>query len=369
MSSEAYGSRMLATWGHIADAIQSSNTRSVAQYAKDQIITPSVAIEAGLISNPILIDALHTLNGIFSAYIMQAATRKLNVQSIETNRLLHSLATDRSKLGSAAIGGATIGAITAHMDGGESYLDWGDEPGFSLENLESNARQSTLGRDSASQMQQASNLGVGRILDVTAGIGENRASFQLMIQFRSKIASGEVIGNILSSGVKNESAKQRFHRLMAGELDLWRDVILLDDVIKADRQLRREASSDEEGMFRRILDQRRRRGSFLSLLSLNPNINELNNIFVISRSTFDRLQTNLGNLARSQVKRDEMFERSGAIFLAVVDASYGSMELFTHSFSGSAELNDRMIKSMGKGNDIDIMDIFKQFQNSNSLVF
>lgn len=368
--SGSFGNQTLAAWGHIADAIQSGNSRSVAKYVKDQIITPSVAVEATLMSNPILIDSLHTLNGIFAAYIMQAAQRKLNVQSIETNRLLHSLSTDRTKLGSAAIGGATIGAITTQLSGGHEFLDWGAEPGFSLENLAGEAsRSSQMGRDNAQQMQQAANLGVGRVLSVTAGQGDNTTSFDLLVQFRTKVTSAEHLARILTSGVARETARQRVHRLLAGELEGWKDIIGLDDVIKADRELRRIAREDDDGMFKRILEQRKRRGSFLSLLSLNPNINELSNVMVISRNTFTRIQTQLGNLDRDQAKRDAMFEACSAIFLAVIDPGSETMELYTHSFEGSAELNARMIKSMGGKGELDVMDIFKQFQNNNSLVF
>lgn len=365
------GSTTLQFWAHVADALISGQAKSVAQFAKDQIITPSVAVEASLVSNPILIDGLHTINGILAAYIIQAATRKLSINNIETTRLLHSLSTNRSVTGSAIVGGSTIGAIAGSMESLHGdYLQWGtQQDGFSLEALErDDKRSATIGKDIGEQFTQSGNLGVGRIVRIEVEAGGNKTDVPLMVQFRTQIASADPIVNLLTTGVKKETAKQRIIRFMAGELHGWRDVVMLDDVIKVDRQLRR-ADNGEDGIFRRVLEERRKRGSFLSLLSLNPHINELNNIYVISKNSFDRIQQQVGNLTRSTVKRDELFERSGAIFMAVIDPEYDSMTLYTHSFDGGAELTSRMMKTMGRGNDIDIMDIFKQFQSSSKLVF
>ncbi len=375
--SERNSSRILGMFGHIADALQSSNARSVAQFVKDQRIAPRVAVDASLMNNAMLVDALHTLNGIFSAYIMQAAVRKLSVNDIRTQRVLHSLSTDRTALGSARVGAGTLGSIAASMESFENGLpEFGvyhsvAEDGFSLEAYDdgekSTRRVVRAGKDTAEQIQRPANLGVGRILEVEVSSGEHSAPLQLMVQFQTQVASGDSIQRVLVSGVTQETAKQRAIRWWAGELDFWREVVMLDDVIKAEREIR-AADAAGTGMFKRIYENRRRNG-FLSLLSLNPNINELNNIVVINQSTFNNIQAETGNLDFDSRKRDEMFERSGCIFLAVINDKYDSMTLYTHSFEDGTELTSRMIKNMGAKGDVDVMDIFKQSQNHNSLAF
>lgn len=371
--SEKSTSSIMSAFGHVADALQSGHVKSVAQYTKDQRIAPAVAVDATLMSNPILVDSLHTLNGIFSAYIMQSALRKLNVNNIHTQRVLHSLSTNRTKLGSATIGVGTLGEIAASMEdfnGGLPNLSVDNDQGFSMEaygdDTRVRRRESRSAKGNVEQLQKPANLGVGRILEIDVGVGDNTAPMQLMVQFQTQVAPPSVLENLLVTGVQKQTAKQRFTKWRAGELRGWEDIVLLDDVIKAERDLR--AADAGSGMFKRILENRRK-GGFLSLLSLNPHINELSNIIVLSQSSFDRVQAEVGKIEFNQRKRDEMFERSGAIFLAVLNEKYDTMTLYTHSMEESTELTSRMIKTMGGKNDIDVMDIFKQFQGNNSLVF
>lgn len=366
--------RIIGMFGHIADALHSSGSKSIAQFTKDQRITPRVAVDTALVNNPLLVDTLHTLNGIFSAYIMQSALRKLNVNNIQTNRLLHSLSTDRTKRGSGILGVGTLGEIAASMEDFHGGLPMGgivqDNNQFAVGfrgDREQRGVSSRMGRGAADGIRQNSNLGVGRILDVDVSVNGNEAPMQLLVQFQTQVIAAEYIERLLVTGLGKETAKQRLVRFKAGELRAWRDVVMLDDVIKAERKLRREDAA-AGGMFKRILDERYSSG-FLSLLSLNPHVNQLNNIYVINQSSFDRMESELGSLEFDQKRRDKMFEQSGALFLAVVNDRYDSVRIFTHSLDGSTELTSRMIKQMGGKGDVDVMDIFKQFQNNNSLVF
>lgn len=368
-------SRILGMFGHIADALHSSGSKSIAQFTKDQRITPRVAVDTALVNNPLLVDTLHTLNGIFSAYIMQSAVRKLNVNNIRTNRLLHSLSTDRTKMGSGILGAGTLGEIAASMEDFHGGLPTGgvvqnDNPfavGLRVAREDHRGVSSRLGRGAVDGIRQNANLGVGRILDIDVSTNGNEAPIQLLVQFQTQVISGEYIERLLVTGLGKETAKQRAIRFKAGELRGWRDVVMLDDVIKAERKLRREDAA-AGGMFKRILDERTKSG-FLSLLSLNPHVNQLNNIYVINQSSFDKMESELGSLEFDQARRDKMFEESGALFLVVINDRYETIRIFTHSLDGSTELTGRMVKQMGGKGDIDVMDIFKQFQNNNSLVF
>jgi hypothetical protein len=97
-------------------------------------------------------------------------------------------------------------------------------------------------------------------------------------------------------------------------------------------------------------------------------VNELNNIVVISRSTFEQVQNQTGNFANNMRKRDEIMAQAGCVFLAVVDPREENVVIYTHTIDGSTELSSRDIKAMGGkgGSDMDLMDIFRQFQSSTS---
>jgi len=314
------GSNVLSLWGHVFDALQSGNARSIAEYTKDQRINPQVGLEASLVNAPFITDVLHTLNGIFSSYIMQAATRKLNVNSIETNRMLHSLSTDRSKVGSASVGFGTAASIAASMESFHNGLAWGGvEPDFSMEARDNpDEYKTTVGKKTGDDIRQPSNLGVGRILEVGVEANGNHASVIMTVQFMTQVANANAFERLLVTGVKPESAKQRYHRWRAGMLDGWKDV--------------------------------------------------LNNIVVISRSTFEQVQNQTGNFANNMRKRDEIMAQAGCVFLAVVDPREENVVIYTHTIDGSTELSSRDIKAMGGkgGSDMDLMDIFRQFQSSTS---
>ena len=397
----------------VAKGVLRSNsvkTDSLVRFTRATRVEPIALVDQRLVHLPYMGDVMQTMSSIFIGYYLQAVSLAVNVGRINVIRLLDSLNPHRDVAdASAAFLTDSLAGKAPKFLSTESYM-------FGLPSLESletdlerdlfaeaaarkkqqdeknmkdtlqNIAGSKVGKFVQSQGQgdvgeevnpngirggvsnksdlqklvtEATNLSVGKLIEVTIEDGDKKATFPIMVRVISTIVNGPTLVHILSDQSRwYATAKERFHMWRAGQLEFVRDLVLCQDLID---EHRRALLNDKSGAYKEILE-RRAGNAVASAMTGTPSVATASNIVVLSKQSAKEIEQVTGGRFTDVKFRNRLFDRSYVMLMAVIDPEWEQITIYHRGIALPTEMMLKELKATNKGTGPDISEILKAYQ-------
>ncbi len=258
---------------------------------------------------------------------------------------------------------ATAGALLASM---ESHSDETMQFSFptsttpTLEAQNGNVPQAKGGKDSLKEIQdEARNMSVGKVINVRFLPTGCQTPVTLPIRFRLLVSyvNSPSITNIIASGTDDTGFWARFERARDGGISPFIDFIMARDLIEEKRKV---MFSEDGRTLQKILD-RASANKRAALATMNPSLNTLANIFVITETELTSLEAKFGRKITNEGMREAIFRNVYASTLVVIDRRWNQVTFWERGRDVGNTLDFKQLKSQNSSNGTDLMDVFRQF--------
>ncbi len=347
----------------VPDILRSAKSDSLIEFTKPTRVEPIVLMDDKVVNLPFTHDIMQSLSSIFSGYYLQAVSLSVNVGSVDVIRLLDKVNPNRS-LDDNLVRGVTNAAMRAGFEDASAYEYGLPVPGQPV-GLEAFGNEADIahGSDNAIKLaQEASNLSVGKLLEVKVESDGAKAVFPVAVRLIVTTAPSSAVVHTLSVGNKDTSVKERFHAWRSGQLEFIRDLVLCQDLIEAHKKA---LLKDNSGIYMDSIKRRKR--NFLSaILSGSPSVATASNLVVISESTRKELERNVGGRLKDFRTREKIFKETYAMLLVVVDPDWEQVTIYHRSIEQPTQLSAGDLKSSNRSKGPDVGEILKAYQLGNS---
>jgi hypothetical protein len=367
-----------------ASLLKAQQADSLVKLTEVSRVEPITMIDRKLTPLPYLNDTLHSLVSLFSAYFLQAAALTLNIKSVNTLSRLEQLNPNRTQGRLLQITG--LGLESEQIE--PSFYRFGlprRNRSFGLEAFGMDERQTRsaleafyetdgasvlpdlasgadgergvkFGKDAVADLVQTAPLSVGKMLEVTLTDGDKQLTLPVSVRLLSTIVDSSVLAHILSDGTKNITWKERWHAWRAGELELWRDLVLATDLVDEHRAA---LLKDKSGAYAEILA--RRRGNVTqSVLTARPSLATASNLMVASTTTIRDVERALHGKISDPMLRDKIFKMTYLMILAVIDPDNEMVTFYHRGIAMPTTVSIRELKVTSKGNGQDVGEILQK---------
>lgn len=204
-------------------------------------------------------------------------------------------------------------------------------------------------------------LAVGKQVNVSIAIntanGEERV-VQVPIAFRliPRYVSSPQVQRIIGYGVDDTGLIARFQRARDGGIAPFMDFIMAQDLI----QEKRKAMIQDDSRVLQEIMTRVATNKRYGLLTNNPSLVTLSNIFVITESEQKALESKFGGSMQSAAVRNRMFENVSASTIIVVNRAWNMVYFYQRGFDSPSEISFKELK-VGASKAPDLMDQLKSF--------
>jgi len=348
---------------------------SYISYTKPARVEPITLVDADVLYSAILPDTMQTLLSVFTAYYLQAFSLSVNVGSINVVKHLDKLNPNRIGVDEMPISNTMFGKYVMESLN-DSAIYQNALPDYSMESVsdrdvvDANDKKekplpvSSSIKDPTKVVTDASNLAVGKLVNVEISQGDQKASIPISIRLMTNILSSDALTHILTSASRKDTGfMERWHGWRSGRLEFVRDLILCQDLIDAHKK---NLVNDKTGVYNHILE-RRSKNVLTSLISGDPSIGSASNICILSSTSVPKIEEAfMGQITKYQV-RQKMFEDTYLMILAVVDQEWDRVTLYFRGIPESTTVGARDLKSSSKDGGTDIMAILNAFKEGKSL--
>lgn len=305
-------------------------------------VEPLVVISKELMGLEVMPSVLNGLLSFTIADYLQAVDILGKVKDVELIRQLEKLNPDRDAQGSLMI-------LTA----------------------ETRANKFSLGTDTRVATMEAKgpideeavNLAVGKLVDVdfTFNVGpeKEQRTTKLKIAFRlmPRFVSNTSVVKLLGWGTDDTSFGARKERADYGGIRPFIDFILCQDLIE---EARKAAFNDDTQILNMIMERVAQNKKY-GLITMNPSLVTLSNIFIITEAERIQLEAKFGGKLETKGVRDRVFQNVSASTLVIVDRQYNNVVFWKKGASGSSTFSFKELKNSSNGKGPDIMDMLKGF--------
>jgi hypothetical protein len=236
-----------------------------------------------------------------------------------------------------------------------------EKAGLELRQNERNDRLSayemSIGRDTLSTIKEQADLSVGKMMTVEITDGLHKATIPVNVRLKANLIAPDNLVNVLALGNKDNSAKERFHGWLSGNLSGISDMVFCQDLIDAHRK---NLMNDKDGIYTQIMA--RRRGNQIStLLSGNPSVATASNLVILTNDTAAKLENEIhGKLADFRT-REKIFKETYIMIMVVIDTRWDTVTFYHRGIEDHTRLGRRDMKS-SSSNGPDVSEILKAYQ-------
>lgn len=212
--------------------------------------------------------------------------------------------------------------------------------------------------NAAKYVEKVNNLAVGNIIDVT--ISEDGKDAVVPVTIRLRVASmpSDVMTQTLAVGGTDVTMRSRWRAWRAGEIGFWSDFVLQMDRVDAHRAA---MMKDETGYYKTVY-ARAAKNSAASALAGGPSLGTASAILVLDVKTAQELERRIGGQLSNFKTRQGIFGHTYSMLMIVVDPDWESVTIYTRGIEMPSKLSKNDIKSSGKSDSKELMDILKSYQ-------
>jgi hypothetical protein len=362
----------LTTAGKFIDAVRAGQSDSYADYTRSARVNPLMIVDSELINyehSPVVTQSLHSA---FSAYYLMAwQMLTLSIDNIAVKRHLDKLNPNRSVKDSIVDSAGVIWNI-GHADN-QSYDPSVESFAHRLprygKGTVSNESNDTSGKKAGLEpagmvsksndiIKEASNLAVGKILEINVSSGGNGkgTTIPILIQLTASVMVPDLLAKLLSTGNVNNDLSERILKFRAGSIDLI-DLLTARDLVKDHK---RNLANDKSGIYAAITN-RMRSNKLSGLLSMNPTVANASNLVVVDTNTVKKTEL-LTNTRFSDFRsRQKLFDATGLFIVAEVDQEYDRVKFYTNGIADVTDVSIKECKAANKNEGSSISDILKAY--------
>lgn len=338
--------------GRIPDLIRSGRSKSLIDYTKSTRSEPITLLDRDLMAFEPLPEILQATVNIYSGFYLQGIAIAVNVGRVDVIRLLDKVNPSRDPV---EAGGAWIESGLSS----ESYLLPAfnvNKPKPSLESfrdVEDDVVTSRFDKHSIDVAGAASNLSVGKLFNVEIESDGQKASIPVSVRLIVSPLAPDVMQNILGHASKDNSIKERFYGLKSGRLKFINDGVFTLDLI---REHRKTLMKDNSNQYQAIL-KRANKNRIAGILSMNPSVATASNIAVISKANAKVLEGQIKGKLSDYKVRQRIFDNTYLMIMIVVDPDFNMVTFYYNGIELPTTLSTRDIKTVSKGNGMDVSEI------------
>lgn len=185
-----------------------------------------------------------------------------------------------------------------------------------------------------------------------------RETVDLPIAFRliPKFISSAQINRILGYGTDDTGFVARWNRMRDGGISTFVDFIMAQDLID---EARHALIKDDSRVLQTILN-RVTTSKKIGMLTNNPSLANISNIFVITETEKMSLEAQFGNKMETASMRNKLFDNVYASLVVVVDRNWNNVQFWHRGYDQPSTVSFKELKLSGaKG--ADIMEQLKSF--------
>lgn len=362
-----------------------ASNRSLSSLKNPTVVEPYIMISKDVTRTDYAVDVVGVCADIFIAYYMQAADvlTGRGVHDVAVKKVLRNIGTSYGK--------------EEHVDLIEQMAKY-KLPG----KVEQRAALESANSSKNELLTHSSELSVGKLVDLkltlpAAGGDDGSEAVEItvpvMFRFLTNEVSKDVLRNISIRTGEDRSLSARWLGVMSGRLRFFRDFIMAEDIIKADRAM----ALDKDNELMTTLDKRHRREVNRRLLEAGleagrkvgetadtsgnmvkagsdmakdvPGTYGINsNSVIITVEELRDWESRMGRKITDVKFKDTILRNSYAMTLAVVDVDREMVRFYINDKEGFSEMSVRELKKR-KEKSADMMDILKMMQLGSAPAF
>lgn len=363
---EKLGEAGLVTVGKVVDAWRSGVADSYVDYTRPSRVEPTLIVDSSVLFNENTPTVTQSLHSAFSAYYLLAWNMlTVSIDNVAVARHLDKLNPNRSVKDSVV---DTAGAIWSISN--ESFKH--RLPSFNSISNEARSygeeneimEPGGLVARSTEVIKEASNLSVGKLLEVSISSGSNKQTLPIMIRLNANTMVPGLLSEFLATGHADNSVGQRWIKYRSGQINLV-DLLTARDLVK---EHKKRLMDDKNGLYTALTNQRR--SNHLSgLLSLNPSVANSTNLVVTTTETIKKVELLMNDKFSNFKARQRLFDATGLFIVAVMDPEYDRVQFYTTGIPSVSDLSIRECKASNQKEGASITDILKAYQLGNAPSF
>ncbi|MNF38603.1 hypothetical protein D3C84_195570 [compost metagenome] len=212
--------------------------------------------------------------------------------------------------------------------------------------------------NAAKYVEKVNNLAVGNVIDVT--ISEDGKDAVVPVTIRLRVASmpSDVMTQTLAVGGTDVTMRSRWRAWRAGEIGFWSDFVLQMDRVDAHRAA---MMKDETGYYKTVY-ARAAKNSAAAAMAGGPSLGTASAILVLDVKTAQELERRIGGQLSNFKTRQGIFGHTYSMLMIIVDPDWESVTIYTRGIEMPSKLSKNDIKSSGKSDSKELMDILKSYQ-------
>ncbi|QTH80395.1 hypothetical protein PA10_00197 [Pseudomonas phage pPa_SNUABM_DT01] len=212
--------------------------------------------------------------------------------------------------------------------------------------------------NAAKYVEKITNLAVGNVIDVTISEDGKEAVVPVTIRMRVAGMPSDTMVQTLAVGGTDVTFRSRWRAWRAGEIGFWSDFVLQMDRVDAHRAA---MMKDETGYYKTVY-ARANRNSMAQNLAGGPSLATASAILVLDATTATNLERRIGGKLDNFKTRQGIFGHTYSMLMAVVDPDWESITIYTRGIEMPTKLRKDDIKTAGKSDSKEVMEILKSYQ-------
>lgn len=349
----------------ISRAMAAGAGQSLVSKSASSRIEPFTLVDTRAMRLPYIKDVLNVGQRLFTAYFMMGISSDNKIGSIKVSKRLDKFAPDRDLMSATASFLSTESyhfglPFVGEAAGLQRYADYSSEANNPvLPDPKTPVNSAVISAGGANKIvQDATNLAIGQIVDVTFTDGANTGTVQVMIRLRVMAMEPSNFVSTLALGGEDNSSAARFRKFRVGELTLWNDLVRQQDRID---NYRRTVMSDKTGYFRKA-HARKNKSLLATMLTGQPSVAEATSIAIITKETQLETEDRINGRFSDFVTRQRMFDDSMLMLLLVVDADHETVTIYTRDIEDYGVHTIKDLKGVSNnGGGGDLADIMKSY--------
>lgn len=199
---------------------------------------------------------------------------------------------------------------------------------------------------------------MGNVIDVTISEDGKEAVVPVTIRLRVAGMPSNVMTETLAVGGRDATFRSRWRAWRAGEIKFWADFVLAMDRVDAHRAA---MMNDETGYYKTVYTRAAKNGA-ASAMAGGPSLSTASSIIVMDIKTAKDLERRISGSLDNFKTRQGIFGHTFSMLMAVVDPDWESVTIYTRGIEMPTKLTKNDIKSAGKSDSKELMDILKSYQ-------
>lgn len=338
----------------VTEILRAGKSSSLTAFTQPTRVEPIVLVERSLRDVPITKEVLLTTTSLFCGYYLQAIAISTNIGSVNTIRLLDQLNPNRS-VSDAAMSRVTM---MQHTDKLPDFANAEEVKMLALGEDKESSRK--FGGKTVETAYDVADLSVGKLMEVVIKENGHEAAIPVAVRLMvNSVRQGSMVA-MMTESIEDRGFIETIHGLRSGRLKFIDDVLLARDAVKAHRKILR---ADDTGTVKEIM-KRRQKGRLSGILTMNPSLNTISSIAVISDATRREIERKSRKRLSRFKDRQAIMSELNLMFLIVVDPEEGFVTIYHDDISVATELTETELKRASKGGGSDVSDILKAYLES-----